>query len=549
MYHALEIKNLTASYPDGFTLHPVSFSVAQGEVFAVVGESGSGKTTLVKSILNLEGSCDHAKISGEVFIDGIEVLKLSQKELRPLRMKKFSVVFQNSLELLNPSATLREQLVEVLEKEYSRSECIAKLIEVIQQVGLSAEDLQKYPHELSGGMLQRFLLGLAIALTPPLIILDEPTSALDIKSRNEFIELVRQLRQKYHCSFLLITHDILLAEALAERTLVLYGGVVEEVGLTSKVLTRPRHPYTAGLTRAAIELDPYRDLWGIRTGDTPLQGCPFCMRCTQSIGICKEQCPPLKAIDTVHSISCHRGGLITLLSGNNIYKAYGKKTVLEDCTIRIEHGETVAIIGASGIGKSTLGNILSGFLSPDSGKILFENFPADFPQLHRMFGGLQLVMQDSSDALNPRMTVQAAVSEPLKLANADAVMIETSIKQALQDVGLYFCNDFLAKKIHALSGGQKQRVAIARALCMNPKVLVADEPTSMLDVSSKANLLRMLKGLQNKRGFSMLLITHDLGAVCKVADRVYAIQGCQTIEINKDQLGLNTGSFNVSQKN
>lgn len=519
----LDVRELSVSYP-GFSLHPLSFSLDRGEILAVVGESGSGKTTLLKGLacLTEEGT----EVSGQVLLEGRELLGMKEEQRRQLRMRSFAVAFQNSSAWLNPGMTLREQLKEVLHRGYPPREIPGRMRELMETVGLKPEDLGRYPRELSGGMAQRFLLATAIALEPGLVLLDEPTSSLDVAARDAFAALVQRLNREKNIAFIIITHDMKLAQLLSSRIMVLYNGHVEELGSTGDILDYPRHPYTRGLINASMGLNIVRDVWGIRPA-VPVErghhGCPFYGRCTQSLPLCAHQAPELKDWGDGRLIACNRGGIVTLLEGRGICKSYGRQRVLDEVDLSIRSGEVAALVGRSGSGKTTLAQILGGYLEDyEQGSLLFEGAAADMDALHRREGGVQMVFQDSETSLNPHMTVLQAAAEPRLLAKLG--MEEERARRALADVGLPSDEDFLKKKIKTLSGGQKQRLSIARALTMAPAVLLADEPSSMLDPSSKANLLRLLKSLQNSHGFSMLLVTHDLESALKVADRCYLLR-------------------------
>ena len=517
----LEVEGLSVSYPDGFCLRPVSFTLGRGEILSVTGESGSGKSTLAKAVVNLF-TCRYAKITGSVRISGQEILAMDSGMLRERRMRDFSIVFQDAKGSLNPSMRLRTQLEEVLSKQFPRSEWKSRSARLMQQVGLCEADLERYPRELSGGMAQRFLIAQAVALSPPLVVLDEPTAALDVQARAGLIELVRKMNREEKTAFLVITHDLLLARELSGRMMVLYKGVVEESGPVAEVLETPCHPYTRGLIASSPDLYPFRDLWGIRAGEGQAGGCPFLGRCTQPGPDCGQGIPALRPVSPTRMLACWRGGIVTMLEGKGIDKAYGRQAVLRQAAILVRSGETVALVGPSGSGKSTLAAILSGYLKADRGEVRFEGMPADFIKLRRTPGGIQMVFQDSEDALDPNFTVIQAVEEPLALTRQENV--REKALQAVRQAGLGNTEGLLQQKISSLSGGQKQRVNLARALAMRPRVLVADEPFSMLDVSSKANLLRTLKQLQNENGFSMLLITHDIAAAKKVADQVWLLE-------------------------
>ena len=539
MDEMLKVNNLSVEYKE-FTLHPISFTMKNGEILSIIGESGSGKTTIAKAI-----SCLMDKkipISGEVYLNGNELLAMKDEERRKLRMREFSIVLQNSIELLNPSMTLENQLKEILIKVYDKSEIKERMTHLMNRVGLCKDDLKRYPKELSGGMAQKFMIASAIALNPKLIIMDEPTSALDVASRDSFITLIRNLNKELNIGFLIITHDLKVSSELSDNIIVLYGGHIVERGKTKEVLENPYHPYTRGLINSSIGINIIKDIWGIRGNVVRGEhhGCPFYGRCTQSINLCEHNAPKLQLVDKDRYIACNRGGVIELLEGINISKAYGKNNILNGVNLKIYSGEVVSIVGKSGVGKSTLAMILGGFLKQyDNGQINFEGNAVDFSHEHKRIGGIQMVFQDSEAALNPHMTVRDAVSEPLKLAKFKD-NIEEKVANALIDTGLPYDEIFLSKKIKSLSGGQKQRVNLARALTMDPKIMIADEPTSMLDPSSKANIIRMLKGLQNTRGFSMLMISHDLESVLKISDRTYLLKEGKLEKLNiEEYLQLN----------
>ncbi len=517
----LNVHEFSAEYP-GFHLHPLSFTMEEGEILAVIGESGSGKTTLAKGLTCLLP--EEAETFGQVLFKGQDLPAMSEKKRKALRMQEFSMTFQNSAPYLNPSLTLYKQLQEVLDLKLPRKEQDAYMVSLMEEVGLSKEDLRRYPRELSGGMAQRFLLGCAVALRPSLVVLDEPTNALDVHAAGEITALIQRLNRDHGTAFLVITHDMDLAAKISHRLMVLYEGHLLEEGETKAVLDRPRHPYTRGLIQASIRLNPVKDIWGIPMGEpNQVHCCPFYGRCTQAVERCGQCAPVLETQPDGRKIACHRGGIVKILEGKGIGKAFGSQTVLENCHIPVYSGEVVSLVGRSGAGKTTLANILGGFsMGTHQGTVEFEGQTADFATLHKTKGGIQMVFQDNDSAINPRMTVEEAVSEPLTLSGTQGDVAD-AVHRALRDVGLP-TGDFLQKKIRTLSGGQKQRVAIARALTMEPKLLIADEPTAMLDPSGCANVLRLLKGMQNSRGFSMLIITHDLDSALKISDSIYLLK-------------------------
>ena len=272
-----------------------------------------------------------------------------------------------------------------------------------------------------------------------------------------------------------------------------------------------------------MDINLAKDIWGIRPEEEHIEGgCPFAGRCSQKLELCRTQKPELSQCGEGWYVACNRGGIVTLLEAGHIRKRYGKQEVIKDASLTVGHGEFVSLVGKSGVGKTTFSRILGGFLDGYEGRVLYEGENADYRTLHRTKHGLQMVFQDSNASINPSMSVLEAAGEPLVLSGQDG--IEETVKGALRDVGLPDHEDFLQTRIRNLSGGQKQRIAIARALTMEPSLMIADEPTSMLDPSSKANVLRLLKGLQNRKGFSMLMVTHDLTCAAKVSDRIYLLK-------------------------
>lgn len=538
MEEILRVEDVSVQYPD-FTLFPVTLKLCAGEAVAILGESGSGKTTLARAITCLLP--DSARMQGSVTICGKQISGMKESERKHLRMREFSICFQNSMEWLNPSMTMMQQLSEVLIRKYPKAMHRELAVRLMEQVGLGERDLKRYPREMSGGMIQRFMLAMAVALGPRLIVLDEPTSSLDRGARNEILELINQIRKETGAAIVVITHDMVVARELCEKTMILYNGQVVEISETDRLLHAAHHPYTRGLIQSFPELFPYRDMWGIRFPDAVdfrgKEHCMFYERCTQRRKECACSRPVLQEGPKGRFVACHRGGIVRILSASGIRKSFGKQQVLTGVDLKVFAGETVAIVGTSGVGKTTLCSILAGFLRADEGKILFDGKNAEYNKLHKEKGGIQMVFQDSADALNPEMTVDQAVREPLFLSGEKREeVLRSTVVRLLQEAGLPTTDSFLNKRTEALSGGQKQRINLARALTMEPKLLIADEPTSMLDASSKANVLRMLKGLQNMSGCAMLLITHDLESARKIADRVYLIQDGTAKRIKNDSL-------------
>ncbi|ATW27542.1 ABC transporter ATP-binding protein [Candidatus Formimonas warabiya] len=537
----LKIENLSIRYPGEENQVPaldqVSFSLNRGESLGLIGESGSGKTSLALALMGVSNA--QAKITGEIFFQGIDQQGLSEKEKNRCRWSGMAMVFQNSLDVLNPVLTIYEQIYECLRSHtvLPPQEAHKKVIRLVEMVGLDSRVQKCYPHQLSGGMRQRVLLAMALSCDPALLIVDEPTSALDAVAKNEIGELLARLHREKKFSLLVISHEMNIVSLLTSKVMVLYAGQVMEEGMTQDVIKNPLHNYTRGLIYSSPALNPFRDLWGIpgEKEEDRGSGCPFFPRCSQRVSECRMRRPPLAYVSIERRVACNRGGIVTLLEGKNLSKVYRLKgrevAACQKCDLDIRAGEVAVLIGESGSGKTTLAGILAGSLCPDSGEVVFEGGKVQGNQVTRQKRGIQIIFQDPFSAVNEHFTVEQAVQEPLVIRKQEGKpgRRELTLK-ALTDVQLPCDDGFLKRRIHTLSGGQRQRVAIARSLVMEPKLLIADEISSMLDPSTQANILRLLKGLQNRQGFAMLYVTHDLALARKIADMVYVMHQGRIIE-------------------
>lgn len=329
---------------------------------------------------------------------------------------------------------------------------------------------------------------------------------------------------------------------MTTRLMVMYAGNIMEEGPTEEILKDSLHPYTRGLIYASPAINPYRDMWGIpgeieRTGENE---CPFYSRCSQGIKACKTEHPVLLEACAHRKVACIRGGIVTLLQGSNIYKNYqfkGKNIeACSDCSIQVKSGEVAALIGESGSGKTTLAEILAGALQANRGEVFFEGRRVAGNSETSRKAGIQMVFQDPLSAINEQFSIEEAVREPLDIIKAGSKDQRLdAVRSALKSVQLPSAADFLSRRCYTLSGGQRQRVALARSLVMKPKLLIADEISAMLDPSTGANILRLLKGLQNPEGFAMLYITHDLALAQKIADKIYVMR--QGVIIEQGALG------------
>jgi peptide/nickel transport system ATP-binding protein len=382
---------------------------------------------------------------------------------------------------------------------------------------------------------------MVLALDPALVVLDEPTAGLDPATRRHLVDRIAASVAARGASLVVISHDLADIARLADRVMVLYAGEAVEVGPTRTVVGEPLHPYTWALVNAHPVLATTKDLRPIRglppdPADLP-SGCAYHPRCTQAAPVCREARPAL-TVSGGREIACHLGGLRTLLSAEDLTKTFARGRAriraLDGVSLHLREGESLGVIGPSGSGKSTLARILAGHLAPDSGRVLLEGAPI-VPSWRRAERAarrlIQLIIQDPWDALSPHLTVEDLVAEPLDLgAEADRGARASLVRQALQDVGLPVADGFLRAYTHELSGGQLQRIVLARALLARPKVLVADEPTSMLDASEQARFVLLLRARQVEMGLGLVLISHDLALVRKVTDRIVVLDEGRVVE-------------------
>jgi len=535
----LEVTDLAVRF-DGEVdaLRGVSFALEPGESLAIVGESGSGKSTLA---LCLAGLIQPPQVTGSVRVAGQELMGATPEVLRSLRWSTVALALQGAP--FNPVVTVGSQVAEPLRERrgLSGSDSARRAAELAVEVHLDPALLERFPHELSGGERRRASLAMVLALDPQLVVLDEPTSGLDPFTREEVVRRIQAVTSDRGMAVIVVSHDLPDAANLAARTMVLYAGEAMEVGPSHAVMSRPAHPYSWALVNTYPVMTTTKDLRPIR-GRPPdpravPSGCPYHPRCTQAEPVCWESPPPLLPSGG-RLVACHFGGLKTLLAANGLsktYRSHGRQVpAVKDVSFELREGESVGLIGPSGSGKSTLGRMITGQLAPDAGEILFQGVPMSTSQNgqgRQMRRRVQLVMQDPFDALSPRLSVEELVREPLDVARTGDRRSRTmGVAAALESVGLPTSAPFLAARTHQLSGGQLQRVSLARALVAAPKLLVADEPTSMLDASEQARLLVVLRERQIEMGLGLVLISHDMAVIRKVTDRIVVLDRGEVAE-------------------
>lgn len=499
----LELQDVSIVYRSGHTatrvVEQVSFSIQPGEVVALVGESGSGKTTTAQSIIGL--LAENGQIEqGRILLNGTDISRWSPRRLDSLRGKSISLIPQDPTSSLNPVKTVGDQVAEVLEihRRMPRKAREARVVELLTRVGLSHPEqrVKQYPHQLSGGMKQRVLIAIAIALQPALIIADEPTSALDVRVQKRILDLIDELRHEFGTAVLFVTHDLALAAERADRLLVFRKGKVQEQGITADVLRAPKSDYTRQLFTDAPALTPRRAL-------------------------------PHQPVGGESAIVVRNVGKHFSLGGKNAAQTF---RALDDVSFEVTRGTTHSLVGESGSGKTTLARLLLGFQRPDSGQLFVDGVDIarlSGEALRQARRKIQLVYQNPFASLDPSQTLFKIIEEPLKnYFSLSGEARRAKVYAMAERVALPV--DLLQRRPHELSGGQRQRVALARALVLEPQILVLDEATSALDVTVQAQILRLLQDLQQALGLTYLFISHDLATVRQLSHSVSVLnQGKQ----------------------
>jgi len=536
----------------------VSFTDRAGEVLGLVGESGSGKTTVVLALLG------HARrglriSSGEVRVDGVDLLRLPAAQLRAVRGARVAYVPQDPSAALDPALRVGTQLKEAIRVHPGAVEDPdGRIREVLQEARLDAspELLRRYPHQLSGGQQQRVGLAMAFACRPSLIVLDEPTTGLDVSTQRHVLDTIRSLCRAYGVAAVYVSHDLAVVGGLVSDVAVMYSGRIIEIGPTARVFGDPLHPYSRGLLSAVPSPVQATRLTGIdgqppRPGRRPA-GCSFAPRCGFATADCRSRQPEPVLIDS-RDVRCLRvaqvresttstaaalspaavaAGEVPVLSVRDVSAGYGRRPVLTRVGLEVPAESCVAVVGESGSGKTTLARCIVGLHRNWTGEIRFEGASlaasaGDRPK--QLLRRVQYVFQNPYTSLNPRKTIGQIVAQPLEeyLRLGYRERSQRAVR-ALEDVSLGA--DFLSRYPDQLSGGERQRVAIARALVVEPDLLICDEVTSALDVSVQAVIVELLRGLQAEHNIAMIFITHNLALVRSIAQSVVVLRDGAVVE-------------------
>ena len=563
----IEIRSGVVRALSGVNLH-----VNPGETLGIVGESGSGKTMTALSLMGLLPQGGKVS-SGSIILDGQDLTKMPLHLKRKMRGTKVGMIFQDPLTSLNPTMKIGLQVCEPLRvhEKLSKREALARAVEILKRVGMPRPEvvINNYPHQLSGGMRQRVMIAMALVCKPRILIADEPTTALDVTTQMQILDLIDELRDEYKMGVILITHDLGVVAGHTDRVAVMYAGRIVETAPTKTLFTEPKHRYTSSLMAALPEraLAAGTKLFSIPGAPPSLtnlpKGCRFAARCLWATDECLADYPDLNG-DENHTFSCFHpvqegdespAVLQAMLdsgkaedasesapqishevlldvkeasreyesSGSGFFKRdKGVVSAVDRVSITVNKGETYGLVGESGCGKSTVGRLIAGLERPSGGTIELDGRDLatlkgrDAVRIHR---DVQMMFQDSYAAMDPRMRIDQILAEPMSIQKTgNARQIAERIMEILEQVGL--TEEILDRYPHEFSGGQLQRIGFARSLTLAPDLIVADEPVSALDVSVQAQVLNLMKDLQQELGLSYLFISHDLAVVQYMADRI-----------------------------
>lgn len=528
----LSVRGLTTSFRIGTEWRPVvrnmNLDVAAGETVAIVGESGSGKSVTSLSIMRLLPQLT-SRIEGSVKLDGRELLSLDAEQMRQVRGNQISMIFQEPMTSLNPIFPIGKQIAEAItcHRDISSAEAKTEVLRLLDRVRIpnATNRFDEYPHQFSGGMRQRVMIAMALASRPKLLIADEPTTALDVTIQGQILDLIKTLQDEEGMAVLFITHDMGVVAEVSDRTIVMFRGEAVETGTTDDIFNRGQHPYTRALLSAVPKLgsmggrdNPMRfPVIDIKSGETLVAE-------SEAAGVDKGSRPLLEVKNLTTRFDI-RSGLLGRRSG--------AVHAVENVSFDLRPGETLSLVGESGCGKSTTGRSITRLVEPTSGQISLDGYDVgrlDQSSLRKMRRSIQMVFQDPFASLDPRMSVGQAVMEPfIEHQLGTKAQARDKAADLLERVGL--SAEMMPRYPHEFSGGQRQRIAIARSLMLDPKVIVADEAVSALDVSIKAQVCNLLLDLQQSFNLAYLFISHDMAVVERVSHRVAVMYLGEIVEI------------------
>ena len=561
----LEVTNLRLGFAAGkkmlVAVDGISFAISKGETFALLGESGCGKSATAQGIMRLLPAAGRIT-GGSIKLEGEELLTLAEAEMRQVRGARIAMIFQEPATSLNPVLTVGMQIGEVLDRHCDlRGEpARQRMLELLRQVGIADPErrLDEYPFQFSGGMKQRVMIAIALAGEPDLLIADEPTTALDVTVQAQILDLLAQLQRERGMGMLLITHDLGVVAKMAHRIGVMYAGELVEVASREEFFSRPQHPYTQALFAALPEVSRRGMALTTIPGQVPSlaampAGCRFADRCMHVMPVCREISPDWRGVAASHTLRCHWSGSAAAVADTPrlglgdlmpemppfldvvdlkvhfpirrgvLQRTVGHVLAVDGVSLAISPGRTLALVGESGCGKTTVGKALLQLVKPTAGSVRLGGSELVGMQGKRLRAArrhMQIVFQDPFASLNPRLRVGEIIAEGMSALGleSDATAQGRAVAALLKQVGLP--DEAAGRYPHEFSGGQRQRIAIARALAVQPELLICDEPTSALDVSVQAQILNLLKQLQEELGVAYLFITHNFAVVEYLANDV-----------------------------
>ncbi len=545
----LSVERLSVEFGESRVVDDLSFTVEAGQTVAVVGESGSGKSVTSLSTMRLADMMGANYASGRIMFNGRDLLQASQKEMRSVRGKEIAMIFQEPMTSLNPVFTIGDQICEVLvlHEKMSKSAALTEAGRLLDMVRLpdSEELLTRYPHQLSGGMRQRVMIAMALACRPKLLIADEPTTALDVTIQAQILNIMRDLQKTLGMGMVFITHDMGVVAEMADHVVVMWKGKKVEEGPVREIFANPQHPYTQALLSAVPKL-------GSMTGEAFPKRLPLTILQNGKPTVVGEE----RIQDTVKT------GATPLLSVKDLYvrfdikkNIFGKAThrlsAVQKVSFDIHPGETLALVGESGSGKSTIGRTIQQLQSAMSGDIAFNGrtfSSMSAAERFRLRQDVQYIFQDPFASLDPRKTVGFSIAEPINTHSliSDSKALRRRVDELLERVGL--TSDVATRYPHEFSGGQRQRVCIARALASDPKLIIADEALSALDVSIQAQIINLFMDLQAERGLAYLFISHDMAVVEKMSHRVAVLFLGQIMELGSRRQVFETPAHDYTRR-
>jgi len=542
----LEVKNLDISYPTRketiVASKNVEFTLERGEILGIVGESGSGKSTIANAIINLIDPPGEIT-NGSIKIDNNE-LRDNEELIQKIRGKKIGFVFQDPQTSLNPLFKIKEQLIETIQTHLNLGyqDALKKSIQLLKEVGIDNAEkrIEDYPHQFSGGMRQRVVIALAISCEPDLIIADEPTTALDVSIQYQILELLKDLTKKRNLGVIIITHDMGVIAETTNKVIVMRDGLIVEQGDTKELLTNPKSNEARSLVISVPPTNKKIDRFKLISPDgkeITSDSKNLTKNIIKTWGIRENKNQKLLKLTDVTKIFDDRSLAINISFGSKNESTDKVVKAVDNVSFELFEGETLGLVGESGSGKSTIAKIITGLVRPTNGEIFYNNISLYNSnrkyQIDKSRGQIQMIFQDPYSSLNPRFKVRDIISEPIKFfqKNISHNELTQNVYDLIDIVGM--TRQSLDRYPHEFSGGQRQRISIARALATRPLLLICDEPTSALDVSIQAQILNLLKDIQDELHLTMLFISHDLPVIRQMCNRIVVLKNgsvCETKE-------------------